>query len=127
MGFWETAAAALVGGLGVGLIAGSCRLGWLFFRRRYTPYGRLETRVETQFAEILREMERREGGDYLGRTDATATLGGTMARPKTDDDATRSLKDGDKTQVAPKGTRIGLLKKSEVLADFKKIVRGKKS
>jgi hypothetical protein len=49
-----------------------------------------------------------------------------MARPKTDEDATRNLKAGDKTQVAPKGTRIGLLRKREVLADFKKIVRGKK-
>jgi hypothetical protein len=49
-----------------------------------------------------------------------------MARPKTDDDATKNLKPEDETQVAPKGTRIGLLRKREVLADFKKIVRGKK-
>lgn len=50
-----------------------------------------------------------------------------MARPKTDNDATGRLKPGDKTQVTPKGTKLGLLRKSEVMADFKKIVRGKKS
>ena len=50
-----------------------------------------------------------------------------MARPKTDDDATKNLKPEDETQVTPKGTKLGLLKRSEVLADFKKIVRGKKS
>lgn len=49
-----------------------------------------------------------------------------MARPKMDADATGSLKPEDKTQVTPRGTKLGLLRKSEVLADFKKIVRGKK-
>jgi hypothetical protein len=45
-------------------------------------------------------------------------------RPEMDDDATQNLKPGDKTQRAKKGTKIGLLRKGEVLADFKKIVRG---
>lgn len=49
-----------------------------------------------------------------------------MPRPPTDDDATKDLKPGDETQVLPKGTKIGLLPKRDVLADFKKIVRGKK-
>jgi hypothetical protein len=30
-----------------------------------------------------------------------------MARPKMDADATQNLKPGDKTQVTPKGTKIG--------------------
>jgi hypothetical protein len=49
-----------------------------------------------------------------------------MARPKIDDDATKNLKPDDKTQRAKAGTRIGLLRRSEVLADFKKILRSKK-
>ncbi len=49
-----------------------------------------------------------------------------MARPKTDDDATRNLRPEDKTQVTPKGTKLGLLSKESIFADFKKIVRGKK-
>ena len=49
-----------------------------------------------------------------------------MARPKMDADATGNLKPGDKTQVTPKGTKLGHLRRSEVMADFKKIVRGKK-
>lgn len=48
-----------------------------------------------------------------------------MARPKMDNDATKRLKPEDKTQTTPKGTKLGLLRRSEVLADFKKIVRGK--
>lgn len=48
-----------------------------------------------------------------------------MARPKMDADATDKLRPGDKTQVTPKGTKLGLLRRSEVLADFKKIVGGK--
>lgn len=48
-----------------------------------------------------------------------------MARPPKDDDATRNLKPEDKMQRAKAGTRVGLLPKSKVLADFKKIVRGK--
>jgi hypothetical protein len=50
-----------------------------------------------------------------------------MARPKTDDDATKNLKPDDKTQVTPKGTKIGLLSRASVFADFKKIARGKKT
>ena len=50
-----------------------------------------------------------------------------MARPKTDDDATKSLKPEDEVQTLPKGTKIGLLRKDEVMASFRKIVRGKRS
>jgi hypothetical protein len=49
-----------------------------------------------------------------------------MARPKTDDDATKRLKPEDETQRAKEGTKIGLLPKRDVLADFKRIVRGKR-
>jgi hypothetical protein len=49
-----------------------------------------------------------------------------MVRPPTDDDATRKLKPEDETQRAKRGTKIGQLPKDEVLADFKKIARGKK-
>ena len=49
-----------------------------------------------------------------------------MARPKTDDDATKKLRPEDETQEARKGTKIGLLKKDKVLADFRRIVRGRK-
>ena len=48
-----------------------------------------------------------------------------MPRPPKDDDATQKLKPEDKTQRAKAGTKIGLLRRGEVLADFKKIVRGK--
>jgi hypothetical protein len=48
----------------------------------------------------------------------------SMARPKTDADATRNLEPGDKTQVTPKGTKIGLFPRKKIMADFKKIVRG---
>jgi hypothetical protein len=48
-------------------------------------------------------------------------------RPEMDEDATQRLKPGDKTQKAREGTRIGLLRKSKVMADFKKIARGKKN
>ncbi len=50
-----------------------------------------------------------------------------MARPKTDDNATKNLRPEDKTQTAKAGTRIGLLRKTKVMADFKKIVRGSKT
>lgn len=49
-----------------------------------------------------------------------------MARPPKDDDATKQLKPEDKTQRAKEGTKIGLLKRREVFADFKKIVRGRR-
>jgi hypothetical protein len=48
-----------------------------------------------------------------------------MARPPKDDDATQNLRPEDKTQRAKKGTKIGLLRKSEVLADFRRIIRTK--
>ena len=59
-------------------------------------------------------------------TESTATLV-SMARPKTDDDATKNLKPEDEAQSAKAGTRIGLLPKRKILADFKKIVRGKQA
>lgn len=46
-------------------------------------------------------------------------------RPEMDKDATGSLKPEDETQTAKKGTRIGLLRKEKVMAEFKKIARGK--
>lgn len=49
-----------------------------------------------------------------------------MARPPKDDDATQRLKPEDETQRAKKGTRVGLLRRGEVLADFRKIARAKK-
>jgi hypothetical protein len=49
-----------------------------------------------------------------------------MGRPKADSDATKNLKPEDKTQEAPKGTKIGLLKRGEVLADFRKIAKAKR-
>ena len=50
-----------------------------------------------------------------------------MARPPQDDDATKNLKPEDETQRAKEGTKIGLLPKREVLADFRKLIRPKKS
>lgn len=50
-----------------------------------------------------------------------------MARPKKDNDATQNLRPEDETQEAKEGTKIGLLPRSSIFADFKKIVRGKKS
>ena len=48
-------------------------------------------------------------------------------RPEMDDDATKKLKPEDKTQKAREGTRIGLLSRNKVMADFKRIVGGRKS
>lgn len=48
-----------------------------------------------------------------------------MARPPKDDDATQKLKPDDKTQRAKQGTKIGLLSKEKVMADFKKVARGR--
>jgi hypothetical protein len=50
-----------------------------------------------------------------------------MARPPKDDDATQNLRPEDETQRAKAGTKIGLLKRGQVLADFRKIARAKKS
>jgi hypothetical protein len=50
-----------------------------------------------------------------------------MARPPNDGDATQKLRSEDETQRAKKGTKIGLLRRREVMADFKKIVRGRKT
>lgn len=46
-----------------------------------------------------------------------------MPRPHQDDDATKNLKSEDETQRAKAGTKIGKLRKDEVMADFKKIAR----
>lgn len=51
---------------------------------------------------------------------------GDMARPPKNDDATQNLRPEDKTQQADRGTRIGLLKRADVFADFRKIARVKK-
>lgn len=48
-----------------------------------------------------------------------------MARPPKDDDPTQNLRLGDETQRAKKGTKIGLVPRASIFADFKKIVRGK--
>lgn len=42
-----------------------------------------------------------------------------------DEDATGNLKPRDETQTAREGTKVGLLRKSKVMADFKKMVRGR--
>lgn len=44
-----------------------------------------------------------------------------MPRPPKDEDATQNLHPEDKTQKAPKGTKIGKLPKDEVMADFRKV------
>ena len=49
-----------------------------------------------------------------------------MGRPPQDDDATKNLRPEDKTQRAKEGTKVGLLKRRDVLADFRAIVRGSK-
>lgn len=43
-----------------------------------------------------------------------------MARPPKDNDATQNLKPEDRTQEAPKGTKIGLRRKGDVLDDFQR-------
>lgn len=48
-----------------------------------------------------------------------------MARPPKDDDATQNLKPEDETQTAAKGTKVGKLRKDEVMADFRKIATAK--
>ena len=52
--------------------------------------------------------------------------GRTMARPPKGDDATQNLRPEDKTQRAKESTKIGLLPRASIFADFKKIVRGKR-
>jgi hypothetical protein len=46
-----------------------------------------------------------------------------VGRKPTDDDATKHLRPGDKTQQAEQGTKIGKLRRGEVLSDFRKIVK----
>jgi len=50
-----------------------------------------------------------------------------MPRPPLDDDATKNLKPEDETQRAKAGTKIGKLRKDEVMSGFKKIARAKPS
>jgi len=50
----------------------------------------------------------------------------SKGRPPAGDDATKNLRTEDKTQDAPKGTKIGLLKRRDVFADFAKVARHKK-
>jgi hypothetical protein len=49
---------------------------------------------------------------------------GVGRKPK-DDDATAKLRPEDERQRAKAGTKIGLLRRSEILRDFRKIVRAK--
>jgi hypothetical protein len=46
-----------------------------------------------------------------------------VPRKPTDDDATKNLRPEDETQVAPKGTKIGHLRKDEVLDTFRKLIK----
>jgi hypothetical protein len=46
-----------------------------------------------------------------------------MPRPPKDDDATHNLRPEDEIQRAKAGTKIGLLRKGEVMADLRKIAR----
>jgi hypothetical protein len=46
-------------------------------------------------------------------------------RPPMDEDATKNLRPEDETQEAPEGTKVGLLRKDEVIAAFRKIARSK--
>lgn len=62
MSFWGTAAAAFVGGLGVLVIGGLIRFGWLMFFSQFTAYGRLQTKAGRQVEEALKDIERRERG-----------------------------------------------------------------
>lgn len=49
-----------------------------------------------------------------------------MARLKIQDDATKKLKPEDETQEAREGTKIGLLSREKIMADFRKITRAKR-
>jgi len=46
-----------------------------------------------------------------------------VARPPQDDDATKKLRPEDETQTAPEGTKIGHLRKDEVLDTFRKLIK----
>lgn len=60
MGFWETAAAVFVGGLGLLVLTGLCRFAWLMFKANYTAFGRVQPKVGMEVEEALRHVERRE-------------------------------------------------------------------
>ncbi len=50
----------------------------------------------------------------------------SVARPKTDDDAAKNLREGDKTQDAPRGRRSGCFGSREGLGDGRKIAKREK-
>jgi len=50
-----------------------------------------------------------------------------MARSPKDDDATQKLRPEDETQRAKEGTKIRLLSRKSIFADFRKIARAKKN
>ena len=49
-----------------------------------------------------------------------------MPRKPQDEDATKKLRPEDETQVAPKGTKIGKLRRSAVLGDFRRVAKPKR-
>jgi hypothetical protein len=50
-----------------------------------------------------------------------------MGRKPKDDDATQNLRPEDETQRAKEGTKIGLLDRKSIFADFRKIVGSRKT
>ncbi len=50
-----------------------------------------------------------------------------MPRKPQDSDATKNLRPEDERQDAPKGTKIGKLRRAEIFADFAKVARHKKN
>jgi hypothetical protein len=67
----------------------------------------------------LKMLNQKSENDGRGR------YSGTMPRPPKDDNATQNLKPEDETQDAPEGTKIGKLRKAEVMKDFRKITTAK--
>jgi len=106
MGFWRTTLAAFVGGFGVLVIAGLCRLAWFTFKARFTAYGRHVTRVGMTIEEALKDAERSEKG-ALGRGTRYPQRVPRQGRPPTGDNATGKLKPRDKIQDAPGAPRSG--------------------
>ena len=49
-----------------------------------------------------------------------------MPRPPKDDHATQNLRPEDTTQTTPKGMKLGLHGRSEILSDYMRIVHDKK-
>jgi hypothetical protein len=61
VGFWETAAAAFVGGVAVLLIGSLVRFGWFYYRMRHTAFGRHTTRAGMLVEQALSDAEQHEG------------------------------------------------------------------